>query len=207
MIEQDDDTRDRGILTKADRKYLRGERDLTKGSASNRRMKIRNRVMNALADFELLTHNLAPGDRKQLFEIDPDSIREEHASEGVTVKKEERGIGFLENIVMFVYMVCRDWGLDFEALIERAVRKAETSIWLKGQFNQRDDVHTVQVTVDLKQNPDIDIENAMKRFESGEELTLEEIGALVRENMVDDEDLAELVRVDLPQMKEEDLLK
>lgn len=192
MVAVDDDSRDRGILTPDDRKYLRGseeKRNITEGTEVNVRLRIRNRIKHALADFELLVHNLSAKDRQLLFETNGHRQREEFVADGVVARNEERGAGWLEQVVIFVYMVCRDWGLDFEALIERAVTRAETSVWLDGQFKRREGCHRANVTVDLQRDVAVDVERAKQRFKDGEYLTLPEIGGLVREGFVDNDDL------------------
>jgi hypothetical protein len=190
MVEIDDDARDRGVLTTADRQYLRGEKnDITADTEVNTRVRIRKRIKHTLADFELLTHNLSPRDRKLLFKESGQSKRDEALADGVVAQNSDRGAGMLENTVIFVYMVCRDWGLDFESLIERAVKQAETSVWFDGQFQRREGIHDVDVTIDLHRDSDIDVESAKKRFDQGEYLSLPEIGALVRAGLIDEDEL------------------
>lgn len=126
-----------------------------------------------------------------MFESNGHSSRREFLAEGVVAKDEDRGAGMLEQVVIFVYMVCRDWGLDFESLLERAVRQAETSVWFEGQFEQRENVADVDVTVELRRDSDIDVEDAMERFEEQKYLSNAEIGALFREGLIDGEDLGE----------------
>lgn len=191
MVSVDDDERQDAILTKAYRAYLRGEKDYTEKTEVNTRVRIRDRIKHALADFDLLVNNLTPNDRRLIFEADGNSTRREFLAEGVVAKDEDRGAGMLEQVVIFVYMVCRDWGLDFEALVERAVRRAETSIWFDGQFERRENVADVDVSIELRRESDIDVEDAMERFEEQEYLSNAEMGALFREGLIDGEDLEE----------------
>jgi hypothetical protein len=58
--------RNRGVLTKDDRQYLLGRKNLNRDSERNARLRIRNRARNALYDFEYLATELASKDRTQL---------------------------------------------------------------------------------------------------------------------------------------------
>lgn len=62
--------RSRGILTKDDRKYLLGEKDLEGQDEINKRYKIRQRVIQALIDIVVLYIHLDDGDRKQIANDD-----------------------------------------------------------------------------------------------------------------------------------------
>lgn len=61
--------RDRGILTKRDREILVNKFDvgITKNAKNQRRYNIRNRVQNAIYDFEILAQHLPHGDIQQIF--------------------------------------------------------------------------------------------------------------------------------------------
>lgn len=68
------EARPRGILSSADREYLRGERDLSGSAERNTRQRIRERIQAGLADFELLWSLLPDHDLEQVFY--PDDSRE-----------------------------------------------------------------------------------------------------------------------------------
>lgn len=72
------------------------------------------------------------------------------------------------------------WGLDFEALVERARKRVEISSWLDGQFEQRESVVDVNVAVELHQNLDVDVDAAKERFDDEKYLGFPEIGPLIR---------------------------
>jgi hypothetical protein len=61
------DERPRGILSPDDRQFLRGEKDLSNSAERNARQRIRERVQEGLADFELLWTCLPDRDMKHLF--------------------------------------------------------------------------------------------------------------------------------------------
>lgn len=63
------DDRPRGILSKADRKFLRGEKEFDhQESYSRARSRIRERVINGLLDFTVLEFCLQPRDKERIFE-------------------------------------------------------------------------------------------------------------------------------------------
>lgn len=63
------DERPRGILSPADRRFLRGEADLqSEQSVYDVRYRIRQRLRNALLDFSLLFECLDDRDREQVFD-------------------------------------------------------------------------------------------------------------------------------------------
>lgn len=67
------DSRPRGVLSPADRRYLAGEADLrTDQSEYDARYRIRERIRHALLDFSLLFEHLAAQDRRQVFGPEPD---------------------------------------------------------------------------------------------------------------------------------------
>lgn len=62
--------RERGILTKHDRKYLLGHfnGEMSKNAEYQKRHTIRERIYNAILDFQIITGELEPRDIAQLFE-------------------------------------------------------------------------------------------------------------------------------------------
>jgi hypothetical protein len=62
-------SRDRGILTPTDREYLLGEKTYeAETSELHRRAEIRDRVVEAVADFQLLLERLGAEDREKVFD-------------------------------------------------------------------------------------------------------------------------------------------
>lgn len=69
MTESDTDKRGRGILSSADREFLRGEKsELTEQSKRDARYRIRNRLENGFYDIRILMSFLEKRDRKRVFE-------------------------------------------------------------------------------------------------------------------------------------------
>lgn len=75
-MSQEDDERDRGFLTPTDREFLKGQKEYAnKETGAHRKADIRNRVRNAILDFELLAEEL---DREQRDKIFGDVINDDH---------------------------------------------------------------------------------------------------------------------------------
>jgi hypothetical protein len=67
----DDTSRDRGVLTPADREFLRGEATLESDQSTyDARYRIRRRVRNAVLDFALLFERMEHRDRERVFADD-----------------------------------------------------------------------------------------------------------------------------------------
>lgn len=67
--------RPRGVLTEADRAFLRGEKDLSDGAERNTRQRIRDRLKAAMDDFELLWHYISDRDMELVYHPDNDVER------------------------------------------------------------------------------------------------------------------------------------
>lgn len=63
----DNQGEERGFLTKADKKYLGGERQLTEGSEYNTKRRIRERTRQALLDFGILFEEMEHSERVKIF--------------------------------------------------------------------------------------------------------------------------------------------
>lgn len=66
----------RGLLTEADREFLRGERELSESAERNARQRIRDRVQTGIADFELLWSLLPDRDLELIFYPDDGDERQ-----------------------------------------------------------------------------------------------------------------------------------
>ncbi|MWG35818.1 hypothetical protein [Halomarina oriensis] len=110
------DDRDRGLLSSADRAFLRGEADLSSvQSERNARARIRDRVYDGVLDFELLVERLSERDRTLVFEKRFGSMEGTAAHDA------------LVSALAFVYRAVGDTDLDFEDVLREAVNVAEAS--------------------------------------------------------------------------------
>lgn len=159
--------RDRGILTPADRAYLRGDRSFgSVQSERNARARIRDRVYDGVRDFELLVERLDDRDRELAFE-----------SRGGGVETFDGLVATLA----FVYRVADDAGLDFERVVTEAVNVAEAGA-----------DRAASVDLDVTYHA-LSAGELLDRLERGESLSLTELGYLQRSPDVHDAELARLL--------------
>lgn len=160
------DERDRGFLTAADRAYLRGEADLGSVQAErNARARVRNRLYDAILDFEHLVEHLD--------ERDLDLVFEKRVEDGG-----EEAFDGLVSAIALLY-----WGIDrtdlrFEDVLREGVNLAEVT-------NER----AATVDLDLTFHA-LDPDRLRKKLESEEELSLTEIAYLYESDEVSRDELA-----------------
>jgi hypothetical protein len=161
-----DDERDRGVLSPADRAYLRGER--TYGSVQaerNTRARIRQRVYDSLLDFEVLIEHLAERDRDLVFGGDVAAAGTE-------------GFDALVSAVAFLYGGVGRTDLDFETVLREGINLAEA---------REDRAATVQLDVTYHE---LDAEGLLAKLDGDESLSLTEIAYLYESGDVSREELA-----------------
>lgn len=165
------DERDRGVLSRADRAYLRGETEFASAqSERNARARIRERVFDAVLDFELLIERFPARDRELVFEKRFDRIDGTEAFDA------------LVSAVAFLYQATADTDLDFETVLAEAVNVAEAK-------NDR------AATVDLDLTyQSLTAEGLRHKLERGETLSLTEIAYLHESDDVRMDELAEYFR-------------
>ncbi|MFC7176165.1 hypothetical protein [Halosegnis marinus] len=162
-----DDERDRGVLSPADRAYLRGETDLASvQSERNTRARIRDRVYDGVRDFELLVEHLDARDRALAFESRGDGTE---TFDGLVAA------------VAFLYAVADDAGVDFSTLVAEGVNVAEAA-------NDR----AASVDLDVTYHG-LTAAGLLDRLERGERLSLTELAFLHRSPDVRDDELARLL--------------
>ncbi|MFB6156202.1 MAG: hypothetical protein ABEJ22_09920 [Haloferacaceae archaeon] len=156
-----DTDRPRGILSPADREFLLGETEMThEQSRRNAEARIRERVVNGVEDFELLVHAMRTKDRRQVFE---------RAAEG------DAFLDGLAAMLSFAYMGLKESGVEFEHVLEPAVRKAE-EVYAADVLEQSVDV---EVTFDVETTLRADVEEVTARIERGDAVTPVELFSLV----------------------------
>ena len=164
MNEED---RDRGILSPADREYLRGEREFAGAQAErNARARIRDRVFDATFDLELLVDALSDRDRELVFGKRFDEI------DGLAA------FDALVAAVAFYYRATDDAGLRFEDVLAEAINVAEAG---------QDRAATVDLDVTYH---GLSADGLLRKLRTGEELSLTEIAYLQRSEEVSSTELA-----------------
>lgn len=161
-----EDDRDRGALSPADRAYLRGETELgSVQSERNTRARIRQRVADALLDFEVLVEGLAERDRALLFE--------KHVDQAGT-----RGFDALVSAVAFLYEGVGRTDLDFETVLREGINLTEA---------RADRAATVDLDVTFHA---LDADRLRGKLADGDSLSLTEIAYLYEHADVGREELA-----------------
>ncbi|MCL9817572.1 hypothetical protein [Natronocalculus amylovorans] len=163
--------RDRGILSAADRAYLRGEKTFThEQSKRNAEARIRNRVREATIDFMLLARFLKQKDREQIFQKHLDDPAFHNG---------------VRAALSFYYLGCKEAGLEFEHVLSPAIRKAE-EIYAVNRLGKTATVDlTFVVDVDHRQSTD----DVADRLKTGEPVSPPALFSL----MVDGHDVIEQV--------------
>lgn len=161
------DDRERGILSSADRAYLRGEKEFASEQAErNARARIRDRVFEATLDYELLVEHLSDRDRELVFEKRVGSMDGTEAFDA------------LVSAVAFLYRAVKDTDVDFETVLSEGINVAEAG---------RDRAATVQL--DLTYHT-LTADQLRHRLAEGEELSLTELAFLHASDDVGTEELA-----------------
>lgn len=164
--------RDPGMLTYSQREYLYDPDSVADSSVPMKRQRIRDRVRNALLDFNYLKA-LQPKDRKLIFsKFDSDT---------------ERRLA-VDTVLRFIYMGVREEGsIDFESALEMVVFTAESAL----DHRQGYEVKNVDVNIDVEK---VHIPNqieAYEKLERGDRLTDAELGLLARN--IDEDKLKDLI--------------
>ncbi|WP_049928532.1 hypothetical protein [Halopiger goleimassiliensis] len=160
--------RDRGILTPADRAYLRGETQLASDqSERNARSRIRNRVRESIRDFEVLIEHLPERDRRLVFEKQFDELDGPAAYDA------------LVSAIAFLYLGVEDTDFAVEELLGEGINVAEA---------KRD--RSASVTFERTYHS-LSTETLLDRLEGGESLSLTELAYLQRSDDLSRSELAE----------------
>ncbi|WP_256686791.1 hypothetical protein [Halococcus qingdaonensis] len=173
-----DADRPRGVLSPADRAFLRGETEMTHDqSRRNAEARIRERIVNAIEDFTLLVHTLKPKDREGVF----DTVDDPAFVDGVL------------SMLSFTYLGLKESGMDFEQVLVPAVRRAE-EVHAAGTLGSTADV---AVDFDVRAEYGTSVDDTADRIRSDTPVTPEELFAVA---MADDPVVseAETILVRLP---------
>lgn len=197
VSEDRDDDRGRGVLTDADRRFLRNPDTYTQEAAYNRREKIRERVWNALLDGWVLLEETTPNQRRDLlsgwarfaeeppaWELEDRRRRQQRGDTAAAPEKvleEMRGARGLVGWLSFLYAAMEESdSYHFQALLRGAISRAEEA---RGR-------RLVEFEFDVETAPNRSLEDKLLRFQSGEPLGAEELRELWAEGEIDEEDVA-----------------
>jgi hypothetical protein len=173
--------RDRGILTPDDREFLQGEKEYSsEQSERDARYRIRQRVKNAILDFNILLHHFEEKDRSQVFTSNFPS--KEESKDKISIDEVEKLVeqtrfqNAMSDSVAFFYLGTQDVDWQFEELIATAVEKAEEE---KGYI-----IDDVEVNIDVSRS-EPDIQELVTKLQEGEPLTADEIRTAIRSGNAD----------------------
>ncbi len=164
----DSDDRPRGILTAADRAYLRGEHEPgSVQSERNTRGRIRERMFESLRDFEVLVEHLPERDRRLVFEKRLEELDGPEAFDALVAA------------MAFLYRGVEDSDADVEEVLREGVALAEA-----------DRERAVSVEFERTFHA-LSGEELLRRLEAGETLSLAELAYLQRSDDVPRGELAD----------------
>lgn len=172
-----DQERGRGILTQADRDFLRGKKEYAnEQSERDARYRIRQRVKNAVMDFSILLRYMQEKDRKQIFsnyfteskQPDPNSLTKDDLQD---IIQETMFIGGVSDAIGLFYLGATDTGTPFDEVIEAGLSSGEEQ---RGFV-----VESVEVSFNIsREEPDTD--DLLNKLLSGEGLSAEGLRAVLR---------------------------
>lgn len=161
------ENRERGILSPADRAYLRGETELaSKQSKRNARARIRNRIRNGIFDLELLVEHLEERDRELLF------------AEQFEEMDGTAAFDALVSAMAFLYRGIDDTSLAFETVLREGINVAEA---------EDDRAATVELDLTYQSR---NADQLRHKLKAGETLSLTELAYLHASESVTRSELA-----------------
>lgn len=153
--------RPRGVLSKADRRYLLGMTDMDhEQSRRNAEARIRKRIANGIEDFYLVARRLKQKDRRQVFDKNLDETAFRYG---------------LVGMLTFAYMGSKESGMDFEHLLDPAIRRAE-EVYVAERLQS---VVEVDVTFEVDVEAGATLETVADRIRKGEAVTPGEFFAVM----------------------------
>jgi hypothetical protein len=162
--------RDRGILTRDDRDYLTGRKNLTDGSERNARQRIRDRTRNALYDLEYLTAELDDRDVTQLV---------------VDNGEPDKGIfNAAEDLIAFAFRLCQQRPDSTDHSTDELFR---TLMYDGIEKSLADDHQILDFDLDLKYgDPGLAEAEILESLHKGKPLSLSQLREAVNNGYLDD---------------------
>lgn len=160
---EEEQTRDRGVLTPADRKFLAGDADIQDESKRQARQRIRNRVKNSIRDFWYV-RGLSDKDRKMIAD-------ELWADDGPLWQ------GYIDMLAFFYRMTAHDEGTTMYTGLYNAITSVEDRL-------QAERGTTVNVDLNFRVERSVVHNHAdlLEKFENNDPMTPEEVHTLIIES-------------------------
>lgn len=185
MSQDDTDERERGILSPADRRFLRDPEEYSRQGQYERKSAIKQRVYDSILDLSLLFELLPPSQRHEIFGrstgmgdmnffgMFDDPQRLEHA---------------LRDGISFLYMSAENTGAGAgERLVREGVEHGE----------EKHGSHHAVVDIDIeRQKQPVLAGRGREKMENGEALENGEIRALLESEQIPDEKVGQYLRED-----------
>jgi len=175
--------RDRGVLSSADRRFLRSPEEYSRQATREREKYIKERVWNAFLDGSILSEHTTAARRREIFdgwddfaqpvsapgdEDRPDNFADVAQSRGEFVEKIRADVGF-SSWISFLYLgLSESDEFDFEPVLRTGIERAEES---RGRV-----VTDLDFRVDTRERRSLD--ELKSRLERRQRLTTEEIQRL-----------------------------
>lgn len=189
MTNADDSDRPRGVLSPADRDYLKNPDEYSRQASHAREEKIGERAYNAILDFIILSEELDSSDRREYFDLDTgERLDMDYALPYV--------IAFVHNLIVDKYDNPR-----FQTQHEPYGHKSpffeiRLSDALSQAYLEHDLlVEDVELTVKSEEVPALD--EVRDRIESGRPLSTKTIEYLTRTGEIDESAVRELIADEL----------
>jgi len=163
----DGDDRKRGVLSKADRNYLKNPEEYSRQASHERQRKIRERIEDAILDMSILYDKIEFVER-EIFD---------HSLQRRVVPKEPQ----FQNGVRDGLALLLDWSKGVEVLsgrrpVNSTFDRVFESAWERVAWRYRYMLHDVTIEAEAEEIPWRDIQ---ERAEAGEEITVEEQAQLL----------------------------
>jgi len=178
--------RDPGMLTYDDREYLLGEKDVSGGSETQLRQRMRDRVRNGLLDFELLMMAMESRDIQTIF----DNTTEPPWPDGLDGGDLYHGSVYA--LAFIYYGITECTFVNFERLLEDAIERA-SGRKEKAREGPHGQVADASVNIEVEWSVGgIDHNRVREKLRNGDRLTNQEIGSLIRHGELEEEDWKQL---------------
>jgi hypothetical protein len=163
----DEEDRKRGILSKADRGYLKNPEEYTRQASHERQTKIRERIEDGMLDMAILYDNIGFIER-EIFEH---SLRRR-----IVPKNQQFQNGVRDGLALLL-----DWSnaagvLEGNRPVNSIFDRVFESAWERIAWRHRYMLHSVEIEAEAERIPWRDIQ---ERAEAGEEITVEEQAQLL----------------------------
>jgi hypothetical protein len=189
LVTEDPRERDQGMLTYDDRAYLIGEKEVNGPSEVQLRQRMRDRIRNGLLDFKLLLYYLDERDVQTIF----DNISDPPWPDGFGGGEVYRGSKYALSFIYYGIEECTH--ASFSKLLEDAI---ESSLLPRQNSEGHDVFPNASVDIEVEwPYESINTDLVLKKLREGERPSEQEIGALVREGDLSEEDWALLREMNL----------